>query len=434
MGRKIAVIGSGYAGLVLAVGLSDFGNSVVAVDKDGKKIESLRKGVSPFYEPGLQEYLARNIESGRLVFSENAEEAAKGSEVVFLTVGTPTDSDGRVRLEDLMDAAHLVYQNVISETHIVVKSTVPVGTCRQLQSLAEKECRRIKVNVVSNPEFLREGRAVFDFFHPDRIVVGCQSESSRAIMEEIYRPLYLIQTPFIFCGWESSELAKYASNAFLATKIGFINEIANVADRVGADVHVVAKAMGMDGRIGSKFLHAGPGFGGGCFPKDLRAVIKLGESVGEQMMIARAVKTANEAQKTRAVKKVLDAVGELKGSAVAVLGLSFKAETDDIRESVSIPLVESLLEMGATVRVHDPKAMENFRALFPHIEYCSSEYEAVRGAAAVCICTEWNEYRNLNVDVMKALLQRPIVIDLRNILEKELFKRRGFSYFGTGRQ
>jgi len=448
---RISVIGTGYVGLVLAVGLADFGHQVTSIDLDKKKIERLKKGDPVIYEPGLAEYLARNLASGRLSFATlgadaldagavsngeppaDAVAAIKASDAVFLAVGTPPKEDGSADLQYIEAAADTVAANLTGYTVVVTKSTVPVGTNRSLMERIRRLNPNADFDVVSNPEFLREGRAVQDFFHPDRVVLGVTSTRAREVMEGVYRALNLISVPFIVCGLETAELIKYASNAFLAVKIGFINEMANLSDAVGADIHVIARAMGMDGRISPKFLHPGPGFGGSCFPKDCRALAAAGQTFGAEQSIVQAVLVSNERQKHMPVAKLKKHLPILKGKRVAVLGLAFKQETDDVRESPALDTVAALLDEGAVVQVHDPKAMESFEAFFPQILYCCSSYDALKGADALVIITEWNEYRSLDVAKAAGLMMGRVIIDGRNVLDPAACRAAGFVYEGIGR-
>jgi len=434
--RKLAVIGSGYVGLVSAIGLADFGNMVECVDIDSNKIEELNKGKVPFYEPGLQDYLMKNIKAERIHFSTNINEAIKNGEIVFICVGTPSKDSGEVDLSQVDDVVNAIANNLNSYKVIVTKSTVPVGTNRWIKSLITEKSKNDNFDVISNPEFLREGKAVQDFFHPDRIVIGYDSEQAKEIMKEIYRPLYLIETPFVFCNFETAELIKYASNAFLATKITFINQIANLCEAAGADITQVAKGMGMDGRIGSKFLHPGPGYGGSCFPKDTKGLLETGNKYNVDLSLVREVINANENQKIRMVDKLKKLIGEdIKGKVIAILGLAFKAETDDVRESPAIVIIDKLIKEGAIIKAHDPKAMNQMKKIFPEnvITYCDSEYDAVKDADALMILTEWNQYRNLDLNMIKSLMRGNVIIDCRNILDPESVKSLGFSYKGVGR-
>ena len=432
MAKRIAIIGTGYVGLVAAVGLADFGNYVTAVDRREEIVQSLNRRKATIYEHGLQEYLVRNVEAGRLAFTSNAAQAVQNAEVVILAVGTPIDAAGRTDLSQVQEAVLSIRENLNSYTVVVTKSTVPIGTNRWIEKTLLETKSPDSFSVVSNPEFLREGRAVQDFFHPDRIVIGCEQDRARKIMAEIYRPLYLIQTPFVWCNLETAELIKYASNAFLATKITYINQIANLCEAVGADIHVIARSMGMDGRISPKFLHPGPGYGGSCFPKDTRELVNTGERYGVDMSLVRSVDAANEQQKARVVEKISKQI-RLKGRKVAVLGLAYKSETDDVRDSPAIAVVGGLLAAGAEVHAHDPKAMERFRQLFPDIHYHDNEFAAAEGADVLLILTEWNEYRNVDLQKMRGIMRGDLLFDVRNVLEAESARTTGFRYFGTGR-
>jgi len=432
MAKRITIIGTGYVGLVAAVGLSDFGNYVTAVDRREEIVESLSQRKPTIYEHGLEEYLVRNVEAGRLFFTTKVEQAVRDAEVVILAVGTPIDSTGHTDLSQVKEAALSVRENLDAYKVIVTKSTVPIGTNRWIEKTLLETKPADLFSVVSNPEFLREGRAIQDFFHPDRIVIGCEGERARKIMEEVYRPLYLIQTPFVWCNLETAELIKYASNAFLSTKITYINQIANLCEAVGADIHVIARSMGMDGRISPKFLHPGPGYGGSCLPKDTRELVNTGERYGVEMSLVRTVEEANERQKSRVVDK-LKALVELKGKKVAVLGLAYKSETDDVRDSPAIAVVSRLLSEGAEVHAHDPKAMDRFREVFPSIHYHDSEFAAARDADLLLILTEWNEYRNIDLQKVRSTMRGDLLFDVRNVLEAESARTLGFRYFGTGR-
>lgn len=450
MSQEICIIGTGYVGLVVAVGLADFGNKVTGVDIDSEKVRMLNKAKSPIYEPGIEEYLKRNLESGRLAFSTDAARGVCGAPVVYLAVGTPSGDSGETDLSYLFNAVDTITEHLDSYKVIVTKSTVPVGTNRKILRRIEEMTGKKggeDFDVVSNPEFLREGRAVNDFFHPDRIVIGCESEKAKEIMEEVYRSLYLISVPFLWCGLETAELIKYASNAFLAVKITFINQMANLAEAVGADINQVAKSMGMDGRISPKFLHPGPGYGGSCFPKDTRALAYMGETWGTDLGFIKAGVQANEAQKERMVFKLArlikadfplrytdDDLSQLFGGmTIALLGLAFKQETDDIRESPAIFIAKRLTGAGAFLQVHDPKAMKAFTKVFPDLTYCSSGYEALQGADALVLATEWNEYRSLDLDLAASMMKGKRILDARNLLDPAYARRTGFAYDGVGR-
>jgi len=431
--KDIAVVGTGYVGLVVAVGLADFGNRVIGVDIDDAKIAMLNEGKLPFYEPGLQDYLEINIESGRLSFTQDASSAVVKSDVVFLAVGTPSEKDGSANLEYLKSSVDFIAKHASSYTLVVTKSTVPVGTNRALGERIRNLGASARIEMVSNPEFLREGRAIQDFFHPDRVVIGAESDRARKILKGIYSALRLDEVPFVWCDMETAELIKYATNAFLATKITFINQIANLADRTGADIKLIAKSMGMDGRIGEKFLHPGPGFGGSCLPKDIRALLWAADKLDVDMSLVKAALSANEEQKARVVVRLKESLGVRLGDLpIAVLGLAFKSNTDDVRESPALRVVADLLEEGVLVRAHDPRAMDNFREVFPGISYHASAYEAMRGADAVLILTEWNEYRSLDFNLMKREMRGKTLLDTRNLLNPELARRHGFIYRGNG--
>ncbi len=454
MAVRITVVGTGYVGLIQAVGLADFGNYVTGVDIRPEIVSRLSAGDPTIFEHGLSEYLERNVRAGRLRFTTEAGAAVADAEVVFIAVGTPEAPDGSADLSQIQSVVADIAGHARGFTVVVTKSTVPVGTNRWIaEELASRtgtpaatddaagssESRQFVV--VSNPEFLREGRAVQDFFHPDRIVVGFDDPDSsgaaraREILKDLYRPLYLISTPFVWTTLETAELIKYASNAFLATKITFINQMANLAEAVGADIHAVAKTMGMDGRISPKFLHPGPGYGGSCFPKDTKAVVSAGDSRGVDMSLLKAVVSGNEAQKEHIAAKIRRLLGgSVSGKTVAILGVAFKAETDDIRESPAITVVRHLLDAGATIRVHDPKALDNFRLIFSdQIAYFHNEFECLTGADCAVILTEWNEYRNLDLPRASSLLRTPIILDTRNVLDPADARAAGFEYSATGR-
>lgn len=431
-------MGTGYVGLVSAAGLADFGNYVVGVDLNASLVERLNSSVPTIYEPGIDEYLRRNVESRRLRFTTDAEQAIRETEVIMVAVGTPIGSGGEADISQVLRVAELVADNANGEKVWVTKSTVPVGTNRRISRMFEERVKKYRVEVVANPEFLREGRAVHDFFHPDRIVIGCVTARAKEVMLDIYRTLYLIERPFVWCDYETAELIKYACNSFLAMKVTFINQIANLAEAAGADIHVVAKAMGMDGRISPKFLHPGPGYGGSCFPKDTRTLVSIGEAYGVSLSLVKETIAANEKQKKRIVQKTMNMVGTLTGKTIAILGLAFKSETDDVRESPAVDIVRMLMQAGARIRAHDPKAIANFMALCSlipgEIEFFNSVFEAVTGANAILLITEWNEYRNMDVGRLKDLVADRIILDTRNILDAEEVKKHGFRYEGVGRK
>jgi UDPglucose 6-dehydrogenase len=431
---RIAVIGTGYVGLVTGACFAEFGVDVTCVDIDEEKIGGLLRGEIPIYEPGLDALVKRNIAAGRLNFTNSTPEAMNGAEVVFLAVGTPPKDDGSPDMSFYEAAALEIAQNLDSYIVLVTKSTVPVGTGKWLRDFVKSNSsREIEFGVASNPEFLREGAAISDFMRPDRVVIGSDDPKAIEVMRELYRPLYLIETPIVITSLEAAELIKYAANAFLATKITFINEIANLCEAIGCDVHDVAKGMGMDKRIGSKFLHPGPGFGGSCFPKDTRAFTQVGDSYGVDTSIVDTVIEANRAQRLRMIPKIEKLAGGLSGKTIAVLGLSFKPETDDMREAPSIEIIRGIIERGARVKAFDPAAMHEASKVLSGIDFCHDEYSAIDGADALIIMTEWNQFRALNMQKVKSLLKSPKIADLRNVYEPEEMRVMGFEYVGVGR-
>ncbi|GAB4409599.1 MAG: nucleotide sugar dehydrogenase [Thermodesulfovibrionales bacterium] len=435
----IGVIGTGYVGLVTGACFAEFGVFSTCVDRNEKKIRSLKKGVIPFYEPGLDELVQRNIKQGRLKFTTDIGEAVEDSLVIFIAVGTPPRGDGSADMRYIDEVAREIARHINGYKVIVTKSTVPVGTGKRIERIINDELRtknlelRTNFDIVSNPEFLREGAAIEDFMRPNRVVIGASSPHAIAILKDLYKPLYLIETPFVITNIETAELIKYASNSFLATKVSFINEIANLCEKVGADVNVVAKGMGLDHRIGPKFLHAGPGFGGSCFPKDAKAILKIAEEHDVELNIIKAAASANENQRRRVFDKIRNAIGDLKGKVIAVLGLSFKPNTDDMRDAPSLYIIEALLKEGAGIRAYDPVAMDNAKAILPEVKFCKDSYDAVKGADALVIVTEWNQFRNLDLERIKGLLRQPFFFDLRNIYEPERMRKIGFRYFSVGR-
>ena len=432
--RQITMVGTGYVGLVTGACLADFGNQVICGDVDEDKIAILERGEIPFYEPGLRELVDRNRQKGRLRFSTDIPDSIRRSDIVFIAVGTPMEDDGGVDLSAVMDVARTIADHLEGYTIVVNKSTVPVGTgARVREIIRQGTSDQAEFDVVSNPEFLREGSAIRDFTHPDRVVIGTSSPRAMKIMSEIYRPLYLIETPIVRTTVETAEMIKYASNAFLAIKISFINEVANLCEQVGADVQVVAKAVGLDGRIGPKFLHAGPGYGGSCFPKDTVGFLKVAEAADSGLEIVQAAVRVNRQQRQRMVQKVSDAVGGLKGKTIGVLGLSFKPRTDDVRESPAISVIRDMQQQGASVRAYDPAAMDNARRVLNGVDYCDDAYSVCQGAHALVFMTEWNEFRELDLMRVKELLQEPVIIDTRNIYEPEDMIQMGFRYTGVGR-
>jgi UDPglucose 6-dehydrogenase len=434
---RIAVLGTGYVGLVTGACLADFGHKVVCADVDAEKIARLAHGEIPFFEPGLGELVERNVHDGRLSFTADVARAIRGAQVVFIAVGTPPGKDGAADLSAIFAAGRLVAENLSRRyTLVVQKSTAPVGTARRLAEEIQKRAGDGCVDVASNPEFLREGSAIDTFLRPDRVVIGVETPRAEKLLREIYRPLYLIETPMVVTDLETAELIKYAANAFLATKISYINEIANLCEAVGADVQTVAKAIGLDGRIGRKFLHAGAGFGGSCFPKDTRALVRFAAAAGARVRIVESTIEANEAQRTRMVEKIADAVGgELAGKRIALLGLAFKPNTDDVREAPALAIAAGLLRRGARVVAHDPVAMDAVRALpiGKRLEFAADPYQAARGADAVALVTEWNLYRRLDLKKLARILRRPRVVDLRNVYCAEDAALAGLDYWSVGR-
>jgi UDPglucose 6-dehydrogenase len=430
----IAVIGTGYVGLVTGACFAEFGVDVTCVDVDAEKIQRLESGIMPIYEPGLEQLVTKNTQAGRLRFTTNVQEAVEQALVIFLAVGTPPLSDGSPDLSFVESAASSVAEHMNGYKVIVTKSTVPIGTGERIRKLIrEHQKSALAFGIVSNPEFLREGAAINDFMRPDRVVIGSADQEAIAIMRDLYRPLYLIEAPVVITSLEAAELTKYAANAFLATKISFINEIANLCEKIGCDVHDVAKAMGMDKRIGSKFLHPGPGFGGSCFPKDTRALASVAQQFGSESLIVDAVIEVNRRQREAMLPKIEQLVGTVSGKTIAVLGLAFKPETNDIREAPAQEIIKGLLERGATIRAYDPVAMEETAQVISNIQYAEDEYEAVKNADALVIVTEWNQFRALDMKRIRDLMKAPRIADLRNIYEPEDLRELGFDYVGVGR-
>ena len=431
---RIAMIGTGYVGLVSGACLSEFGHDVICIDNDATKVAALRGGAIPIFEPGLDEVVAANMKAGRLSFATDLSRAVSEAEAVFIAVGTPSRrGDGHADLTYVFAAAEELAAHLQGYTVVVTKSTVPVGTSRKVRDIIARVRPEADFDVASNPEFLREGSAIGDFRRPDRIVVGCDTDRARNVIREVYRPLYLNETPIVFTSPESSELIKYAANAFLATKITFINEMAELCEKVGADVQDVARGIGLDGRIGSKFLHAGPGFGGSCFPKDTLALLKTSQDFGAPTRVVEAVVSVNEARKARMAEKIEQAFGAVKGKTIAVLGLTFKPNTDDMRDAPSLVIVPRLQQAGASIRAYDPEGTKEARGLLPGITLCGSAYEALEGADGVVILTEWNEFRALDMARVKWLLKRPLMVDLRNIYRPQQMAADGFTYVSVGR-
>ncbi|HYM72634.1 MAG TPA: UDP-glucose/GDP-mannose dehydrogenase family protein [Stellaceae bacterium] len=436
---RIAMIGTGYVGLVSGACFSEFGVSVTCVDKDADKIARLQRGEVPIYEPGLDQLVTVNKTAGRLAFTTDLRAALEGAEAVFIAVGTPSRrGDGHADLSYVFAAAAEIADTLAelpdNRTVVVTKSTVPVGTGRRVERILSMRLPAGGFDVASNPEFLREGSAIQDFMRPDRVVIGTDSEHARSVLRALYRPLYLLETPVAFTTIETAELIKYAANAFLATKITFINQIADLCEAVGADVQDVAHGIGLDGRIGRKFLHAGPGFGGSCFPKDCSALVRTAEEAGAPLSIIEAVLRVNDDRKAGMAKRIIAACGgSVAGKTIAALGLTFKPNTDDMRDSPSLAFLPILREAGATIRAFDPEGMEEARKLMPDLDYCSDAYQAIDGADALVLVTEWNEFRALDLERVKSLLRAPVVIDLRNIYQPQDMVDAGLRYHSIGR-
>ncbi len=448
---NICVVGTGYVGLVVGTCLADFGHRVICVDKNKKKIDDLKKGIMPIYELGLEELVRRNVKENRLFFTTDLSEGVKSSLAIYIAVDTPNSGDGSPDTSMAESVALQIAEYMDGYKVIVMKSTVPVGTCARIRSIIEKtlnarisdeqlardpdlDCRLPSFDVVSNPEFLREGSAIEDFMRPNRIVVGVSSDEALAIMKDIYRPLYLLETPMVTTSLESAEMIKYAANAFLATKISFINEMARICDKVGADVNAIAKGIGLDKRIGSKFLHAGPGYGGSCFPKDTLALTTIAKNIDYDLKIVKATIEVNEEQKKFIFTKIKEALKDNNGKVIGILGLSFKPNTDDVRESAALSIINRLKENNFRIKSFDPVAMEEAKKIFTDIEYCSDPYEVAKDSDVLVILTEWNEFRLLDLGKIKELLKSPIVVDTRNIYDPLRMEKLGFKYFCIGRQ
>ena len=443
----VTIIGTGYVGLVSGACLADFGNTVICVDIDNEKIECIKKGIIPIYEPGLSDIVSRNIAVNRLKFTNSLTNAVSESEVIFIAVGTPPLEDGGADLSHVENASRSIGKFINSYKVIVTKSTVPIGTAKKVKHWVEDELKKrtdsgeskvsdLKFDIVSNPEFLREGAAVQDFMHPDRIVIGSDSEHAKNIMKNVYRSLYINETPFIETNFESAEMIKYAANSFLAVKISFINEIANLCEKIGADVNDVTKAIGRDIRIGSKFLHPGPGYGGSCFPKDTRALLCTANDANSPLTVVESAVKANEEQKNIMINKIENALGNLNNKKLSVLGLSFKPETNDMRDAPSITIINALVKKGSIINVSDPVALDEAKNYFfkinNSINYFKNEYEAMSGTDALIIITEWNQYRNLDFALVKSLLKTPTIFDLRNIYKRKIIEENGFKYYAVG--
>jgi UDPglucose 6-dehydrogenase len=435
---NICVIGTGYVGLVTGACFAEFGVNVICADKDADKIDALERGEIPIYEPGLDALVKRNASQGRLAFTTDTAEAVRASLVLFIAVGTPPREDGGTDLSYVEAVAREIGRAINGYKVIVTKSTVPVGTSQRVREWIQQELDAtgsdVKFSVASNPEFLREGAAINDFLRPDRVVIGTDDDMAAAILRDLYRPLYLNETPFVITNLPTAELTKYAANAFLATKISFINEVANLCEKIGGDVQAVARGIGLDGRIGKKFLHAGPGFGGSCFPKDTRSAAHFAREIGERFQIVEAVIDVNERQRERMVEKIRGALGgDLGGTVIAVLGLSFKPETDDMRDAPAVDIIRGLQKDGATVRAFDPVAMPAARQVLRDVEFCEDAYQACENAHAAVIVTEWNQFRMLELERMRKLLARPVVVDLRNVYDPAAMAKAGFEYHSVGR-
>jgi len=431
---NVTMIGSGYVGLVSGACFSEFGVNVTCVDKDQERIDRLCEGTVPIYEPGLEELVTRSTQQKRLSFVSDTEAAVSDADIVFIAVGTPSRrGDGHADLTYVYQAAKEIAQSLNGYTVVVDKSTVPVGTARNVERIIRDINPNADFDVAANPEFLREGSAISDFMRPDRVVIGVESERTKKLMEELYRPLYLIETPMVITNLETAELIKYASNAFLATKISFINEMSHLCESVGANIKDVAKGMGLDQRIGSKFLHTGPGYGGSCFPKDTNALIKIFQDNQITARIIEAVVQVNDAQKSRMIKKIRDALGGSEhGKTIAVLGLTFKPQTDDMREAASLTIIPALQEGGAKIKATDPKGVQEAQKYFENVEYSDNIHETVQDADAVIIMTEWNEYRALNLERLKKSMNGDVFIDLKNVYDPQVVREKGFKYTGVG--
>jgi UDPglucose 6-dehydrogenase len=432
------MIGSGYVGLVSGACFAEFGVQVVCADNDAAKIADLQGGTIPIYEPGLEGIVERNVREGRLSFTTDTEEAIKSSLVIFIAVSTPSRVDGSTDLTTVEAVAREIGRSMDGYKVVVIKSTVPVGTSEKVKGWIEEELaaagRKVRFSIASNPEFLREGSAIGDFMRPDRVVIGTEDDQATAILNDLYRPLYLIEAPVLVTDIPTAELTKYAANAFLAMKISFINEFANLCEKVGADVHLIARGIGLDRRIGSKFLHAGPGFGGSCFPKDTRSVAHFAREVGQELEIIESVIRVNERQRERMIEKVVTALdGDIDGRTIGILGLSFKPETDDMRDAPSLDIIRGLEKRGARIRAYDPQGMEEASKILPDLTTCSDAYEACSGADALVLITEWNQFRMLDLARIKKIMRQPVIVDLRNVYEPGPMREAGFRYFCVGR-
>jgi UDPglucose 6-dehydrogenase len=433
--KKITFVGTGYVGLVGGAGISEFGHQVTCADIDQNKIERLKAGEIPIYEPGLESLVKQNVAKGRLCFSHDVPESIQNADIIFVAVGTPQGSNGEANLSAIESVAKTIGKNLNGYKIICTKSTVPIGTGKRIEEIIRSVNPNGDFDYVSNPEFLREGAAVKDFLHPDRVVIGTRTQKAIDVMGEVYRPLYINETPIIFTTVETAEMIKYAANAFLSLKISYINEIANLCEAVGADAHEVARAMGLDGRISAKFLHPGPGYGGSCFPKDTHALASTGQKNSSPLLTVEAAIKTNASQKVRMVDKLKRLMGgSFKGKTVAVLGLAFKPHTDDVREAASIVIVSNLAESGATVQAYDPIAMDNFKNHFPNIQYFGSWQDAVKNADACILLTEWNEFRGMDLNELKDLMKNPVLLDTKNIISIQELESMGFTYDNVGRK
>ncbi len=432
---NICVVGVGYVGLVTGTCFAEFGLNVTCVDIDPQKIEMLKQGKSPIFEPGLEELMSKNTREGRLHFTTDVEKSVANALVVFIAVGTPQGDDGAADLHYVYDVAEAIGRNMNSYKVVVTKSTVPVGTGQKVAEVIRKNQKTpMKFDMVSNPEFLREGSAIEDFMRPNRVVIGAESDQAQAIMKDLYAPLYLIETPFVVTNVETAEMIKYASNAFLATKISFINEMANICELVGADVQTVAKGMGLDRRIGPKFLHAGPGYGGSCFPKDTEAIAHIAKQKGYTFKIVETVMEVNRNQRLIMTEKIKKALGgDVSGKTIGCLGLTFKPNTDDMREAPSLTILPALIQQGATVRAFDPVGMEAAAPLLDGVVMCENAYDAVNGCDAMVLMTEWNQFRNLDLERIKQAMNGNVICDLRNVYKKDRMVQWGFDYHSVGR-
>ena len=435
---NVCVVGTGYVGLVTGACFAEFGVRVVCADNNERKIEALDRGEIPIYEPGLDALVARNESAGRLSFTTDTAQAIRDSLVVFIAVGTPPREDGSTDLTYVEAVAREIGRAMDGYKVIVTKSTVPVGTSARVKGWIEDELgkagKKARFSVASNPEFLREGAAIQDFMKPDRVVIGAEDDEAMAILKDLYRPLYLISAPFVLTNLPTAELTKYAANAFLAMKVSFINEMANLCERIGGDVHDIARGIGLDGRIGQKFLHPGPGYGGSCFPKDTSSAAHFARELGSPLEIIEAVIRVNDRQRARMVEKIVETMGgDVAGRTIGVLGLSFKPETDDMRDAPSVDILRALLERGAKIQAYDPAAMAHFEKILPQVRLVDGEYKACEGADALVIVTEWNQFRMLDLERVKACLRRPVVVDLRNVYEPSAMRAAGFTYACVGR-